>query len=163
MNARTRLWVAPLLTFAITACASSESRRAATMEADLQAVTKVIDNWLEAANANDEETMMGLVADDLEMIPPGAQPVAGPDAHRALRGYFEQFTVAVESSTIELAVGGDWALRRYSYEITLTPKTGGETIVDTGHGIHVFKRQTDGSWKLAKDIWTTVPKPTEAT
>jgi ketosteroid isomerase-like protein len=31
-------------------------------------------------------------------------------------------------------------------------------MTEKGHGIHLLQRQIDGSWKAAKDIWTSVPE-----
>jgi ketosteroid isomerase-like protein len=102
---------------------------------------------------NEPERMLSLASEDLEMVSPGQDPVTGPQARHLLRGFFDQFTVAVHSSTGEVVVSGDWAFRRYSYELTLTPRAGGASSSNTGHGIHILRRQDDGSWKVAKDIW----------
>ncbi|MCZ6702420.1 MAG: hypothetical protein O6940_05190 [Ignavibacteria bacterium] len=37
--------------------------------------------------------------------------------------------------------------------LTITPVDGGESIMETGKCIHVYKRQADGTWKIAQDIW----------
>ena len=124
-----------------------------TTETDVQAVRGLIDGWVEAVNSNDREQIMSLVAEDLEMIPPGEQPVKGAEAHQLLRGFFDSFTLRLKSPTLELILSGDWAFRRYAYQLTLTSKDGGDSVTHEGQGIHMFRRQSDGSWKFAKDIW----------
>jgi ketosteroid isomerase-like protein len=97
------------------------------------------------------------MAPDLEVIPPGEQPLAGADAHDFYGDLFDNFTTFLKPTDIEVVVSGDWAFRRYAYELSLTPKAGGETLIMRGHGIHMFKRQADGSWRVTKDIYNTLP------
>ena len=129
-----------------------------TTDAEFKAVESVIDAWIHAANANDPDAMAGLVAEQFEMIPPGAQPAAGAEGLDFLRSFFEQSQLDLECETTELVVSGDLAFQRYVYRQKLTPKSGGEPQTEQGHGIHLLQRQRDGSWKFTKDIWTTVPQ-----
>ena len=128
-----------------------------TTNDDVTALRSVINEWVDAGNANDPNRTCRLVTDQFEMIPPGEPPAAGSQGHVFLRGFFERFIPRLNSTTIELVVSGDWAFRRYAYELTLTPEAGGEAVAEKGHGIHLLQRQGDGSWKFAKDIWTSVP------
>jgi ketosteroid isomerase-like protein len=77
------------------------------------------------------------------------------------RGFFEHATIALNPTTIEVVACGDWAFRRYGYELTLTPKDEGDPIIMSGQGIQMFTRRADGTWCLAKDIWNSVPPPSE--
>ncbi len=45
-------------------------------------------------------------------------------------------------------------VRRYQYKLSLTPKGGGESNVMSGQGIHILKRESDGSWRFVKDMWS---------
>ena len=122
-------------------------------ETDMQAAQRVINGWVETVNSNDRVRLMSLVADDLEMIPPGELPAKGADAHRLLGGFFDTFTLALETPTLEVVVSGDWAFRRYAYKLTLTPKAGGDVVTHQGQGVHMLHRERNGSWRVAKDIW----------
>ena len=124
--------------------------------ADRAAVESVIEQYIDAANANAPDLMLSFVCDDVEAIAPGQAPVTGADAHQLYRSFFEPFHFAFESSTTELGVSGDWAFRRYAYDITLTPKDGSDVVNMKGHGIHIFRRDGDGGWCVAKDMWNTV-------
>ena len=125
--------------------------------ADRAAVEGVIEQYINAANANDPDLLLSFVCDDVEAIAPGQAPVTGADAHQLYRSFFEPFNFAFESNTTELVVCGDWAFRRYAYDITLTPKDGSDVINMQGYGIHLFRRVGDGGWCVAKDMWNTVP------
>ncbi len=156
-----RVVLALLTAASLNSCAPPESQPSGAQTNDpaveVTAVKGVIDNWINAANANDPDKLLSLVCDKVEAIPPDQAPVSGADAHQLYRGFFEPFNFAFDSNTTELVVSGDWAFRRYSYNITLTPKAGGDAINMQGHGIHILHLETDGSWCVAKDMWNSVP------
>jgi ketosteroid isomerase-like protein len=108
--------------------------------------------WANAVNSGDSEGILRLVSDDFEMIPPDEDPVQGADAHAFLQGFFES-DLAVKQVTSELIISGDIAVRRYSFELSMRPKGGGESEVLHGQGIHLLRRETDGSWKFIKDMY----------
>lgn len=124
---------------------------------DREAVEQVIETWNSAANRNDLDGVLALVADNLEMIPPGELPARGEEARAVLRGFLEPFELSLNGHTLELLISGDLAVRRYEYELSLTPKAGGATETHAGQGIHVLQRMPDGSWKFVKDIWNEGP------
>ncbi len=132
---------------------------ASSVEADVQAIKQVLVQIRDTASAGDVEGFLALLCDDAELIPPDGPPVAGDQAHQWLRDFMEQFVIEPVYSKEEVVVGGDWAFHRYSYQLTATPKTGGEPLAEQGHGIHIFQRQVDGSWKIFKDVWTAPPAP----
>jgi ketosteroid isomerase-like protein len=51
-----------------------------------------------------------------------------------------------------------------TYKMTLTPKKAGAKPLPTDEGkyIEVLKRQADGSWKIAYDIWNPNAPPAPA-
>lgn len=50
---------------------------------------------------------------------------------------------------------GDAALERLSYTLLVTSLTDGSTVEDVGKGLHVYRRQSDGVWKIDQDIWNS--------
>jgi len=68
-------------------------------------------------------------------------------------GFFDPFQVHLSFVFDELNVAGDWAFARGPFELRLTPKPGGEPVVDRGKFIDVFRRQGDGSWRFARVIF----------
>jgi ketosteroid isomerase-like protein len=88
-------------------------------------------------------------------------PPHHPSVHglAALEHYFRdlfshsRFAFAFSSSRIEMA--GDVALERIEYTASAWPLEGGPVVQDRGKGVHVYRRQPDGSWKLAQDIWNS--------
>lgn len=69
---------------------------------------------------------------------------------------FSAFRIAsLEFPETEVRIDRDWAIRHYTYDWTLEPRAGGESIRDRGNGLYVYHRESDGSWKVAYDIWTS--------
>jgi ketosteroid isomerase-like protein len=52
-------------------------------------------------------------------------------------------------------VVGDVGIVHYTGEMTATPKKGGKPATEIIKGLHIYKRQADGSWKIAQDVWNT--------
>jgi ketosteroid isomerase-like protein len=63
-----------------------------------------------------------------------------------------EFSLAPEEVQI---AGPDWAFERGTYDISLTPKAGGEPMQDAGKYITIYRRQSDGSWAMSRDIWNS--------
>jgi uncharacterized protein (TIGR02246 family) len=122
---------------------------------DLGAIRSATATLLAAVNASDVHGVLGVWADDGILMPPDHPAVHG---RAELQEYFGQlfvrarFTFEFTSSEIELA--GDAAFERVSYRATAWPASGGQ-IEDAGKGLHVYRRQADGGWKLSLDIWNS--------
>ncbi|MFQ5928226.1 MAG: YybH family protein [Acidobacteriota bacterium] len=136
---------------------------ATTTEADVEAINKVREQEAAVINAGDIEGFMAIVTDDAIMMPPNESPVTGKESIRSwLQDFLDQFTIKNYSpSDPEVVVAGDWAFERFSFAWTLVPVGGGEPTQDNGKCIHIYHRQPDGSWKLARDIWNSDNPPPE--
>ena len=133
-----------------TACA----RRVAIPE-DASGVRAAITALRAAVNAGDTTAFFLLTADGFEVFPPGTEPLKAESARGLFRGLFAESSLSLEPfSNEEITVSGDLAMQRYSFHLTLQPKTGGAATTEAGSGLHIWRRGTDGRWRLAKDIWT---------
>ena len=54
-----------------------------------------------------------------------------------------------------MVVSGDLAVHRFTGELTLTPKAGGDAVTEAIKGLHVLRKQADGTWKITQDVWNT--------
>jgi ketosteroid isomerase-like protein len=63
--------------------------------------------------------------------------------------------VAHSLEVVEVRVCGDWAMSRGRYRLALTLPTVPQPIVITGKNVHTYRRQSDGSWLIASDIWNS--------
>jgi len=139
-----------VLMIAVAGCSSSDIDMA-TEEA---AIRQVDSDIVAAINANNIDAMLVFYAEDARMLPPGAPPVVGKAAIRDLANSFVSAGVVVAHNLENVVVskGGDLAYVSYSYELSFTGPEG-STITETGKDITIYKKATNGSWKLAIDMW----------
>ena len=67
---------------------------------------------------------------------------------KSLRDEARSFTYALDIK--EIIVSGDMAAVRLVWTLTIEPKGGGAAIVTREPGLDIFRRQLDGSWKIAR-------------
>ena len=122
---------------------------------DEAGVRAAINGLVSAVNAADTTALFQLMADDFEVFPPGSNPLRGDGARSLFRGMFADASPSLEPfSHEELEVSGTLAVQRYTFRLTLRSKSGGPTTTEAGSGLHVWRRGSDGRWRLARDIWT---------
>ena len=125
-----------------------------------QAVRSAIEGtnaqFVAAANRGDTAAVAALYTADAVVLPPNAEMVRG---RQAIRGFFDALiqqmgVPRLTLDTIQVDEVGDTACEVGAYTMKLQPP-GGEAVSDSGKYVVVWKRQSDGSWKLAVDIWNT--------
>ncbi len=111
----------------------------------------------EALRTNDTAGVLGRVADDVLMLPPGETPVRGKEAMRTwLTTFLTQYrTTALVLTDREVFVGQGWATELGAYEWQLTPVAGGAATVDRGHYMQVWHQLPGGEWRFAREIWNS--------
>ncbi len=123
---------------------------------DVAAITKVREAWLAAINADNLPGMQTLLSADCIVFPPNEAPLVGSDANNSWhQARVSQFRTDLTISSDELVGSGSWAFERQSFRIKLTPKTGGNPVQDSGHGMWVWHREAGGSWKVVRAIWNS--------
>jgi uncharacterized protein (TIGR02246 family) len=128
---------------------------------DEQAIRKLTEDWLAAIRAKDIPGLAGMVTDDAVFLPSGLPPIRGKQAVETMyRSFFPQFSSVEQTVSIEeLEVVGDWAYAWGTEKFTLVPQAGGPPIEMQGKGMSILKRQPNGSWKFARGINNSLPKP----
>jgi len=94
-------------------------------------------------------------------MPPNHPSVTGPVAIEAyFRDIFSRGRFQFQFSSSEVVLAGQMAVERVTYTVDLWPAGGGTRVQERGKGVHVYRRQEDGSWKLRFDIWSSdQPRP----
>lgn len=130
------------------------------MGSDERAVREVHATWIAAVNARDLERLLGLMTDDVVYLSPG-RPAFGRD------GFREGFTAGHQRSHIhciselqEVTVAGEIAYTLCKDSLSVTPRDGGEAMALAGDRITIYRKQPDGSWRLARDAHTLSPVAT---
>jgi uncharacterized protein (TIGR02246 family) len=122
-------------------------------KADEDAIRAAGLHLAQAAQSKDLDACMSFYVDDPVLFVPGAPAVLGRDALRqAFQGFLGAQALKLETSglMIDVAQSGDLALERGSYRNTITDAKG-KTTTETGKLVLVWKKQADGSWKIAAD------------
>jgi uncharacterized protein (TIGR02246 family) len=127
-----------------------------TTPATQATIERVRDAHVAALNAGDADTWVSLFTEDGVQMPPNAPANVGREAVRAWsRGFLGTFRAAFALSVVEVRLAGDWAFERGGYRITLTPHAGGPPLEDAGKYITIYQRLPDGTWRIARDIWSS--------
>jgi ketosteroid isomerase-like protein len=141
-------------------CATESGAPAIDTQADTAAVLDVTSRELALVNAGETDKFMELFATDAIAMPPNEPVVRGAAFGDWVRNFMAQYTISGASYTEnDVIVAGDVAIHRFAFSWTVTPKAGGESMNETGKGIHILRRQADGSWKIAQDVWNTDAPP----
>jgi ketosteroid isomerase-like protein len=128
-------------------------RNAAEIDrADIERTTAEL---LAAVNVSDADRCGVVWAIDGVLMPPHHPPVHG---HDAIVEYFRnifsrgKFKFTFTSSQIHFAA--DTAFEHVTYTAIIW-RDGSPPMEDVGKGLHVYRRQPGGSWKLIYDIWNS--------
>ncbi len=129
--------------------------------ADAEAVKQAFATFNADIVAKNVDAIKAHYASDAVMIIPGQAPFAGIDAITADYTAYAadpagKYAPGAETTTI--SPGGDMAYGEVNYQTTFTnPKTKAVETQDR-YNLTVYKKQQDGSWKIVRDVNTTLPK-----
>jgi len=138
------------------ACSAPGSQPAATPAGDDPAAHQAHEAYVTAINSNNLDTLLGVLTEDVVFLAPQEPVMVGKAAVRPwLEGYLKAFKTHWDKPVQEFVVNGEWAFERYSYKSTDTPAGGGAVVEDTGWGLVIYHRDTDGKWRVARDAWGT--------
>jgi uncharacterized protein (TIGR02246 family) len=127
---------------------------------DEQQIRDLVSTWMQATQAGDVDTVLGLMTDDVVFLVPGRPPMdkAGfaDAAHAQAAGEAPSFEG--RSDIQEIQVAGDWAFMWTRLSVVATPPDGAPPVERAGHTLTVLRREA-GRWKLARDANLLAPVP----
>jgi uncharacterized protein (TIGR02246 family) len=146
-----------MLALASFCCAGCQKEPTDTRALDERAIREADGATLKAAQANDVDGAVANYADDASWLPPNSSLVHGKAAIRAewakLIGS-PGFTIDWQINQLEVARAGDLAYTIYTYQMTLDGANG-KPITDQGKDMAVWKKQSDGAWKMVADTFNS--------
>ena len=121
---------------------------------DHAAIEQAADAYVDAMQQADWERVARSFSDDAVRIPPNEEPHSGREAIESwLRGIEELGSYSLERDRIDGADGIAYVRGRYA--ITLRPVGAPGPISDKGDFLEIWRRETDGTWRIAEAMWNT--------
>src|SRR6266567_3849851 len=122
-----------------------------------QALRDLDAKWSAAAGAKDVDKTVSYYAESAVVMPPNASAATTKEAIRS--AWKEMLTtpgaaISWKATKVEVAKSGDLAYVSGTYEETMTDASG-KPVNDHGKYVEIFKKQTDGAWKVVADIWNS--------
>jgi ketosteroid isomerase-like protein len=152
------------LVLASTACQPPVQEAGPLSDEDVAAINDLAQRWAQLEKAGDWAGVAALHTDDAVWMPPNENIVEGPAAMRAWAEEGEVNVLELSSSIAEIDGRGDLAYLRASYTWTFEAAGLEEPITDVGKWVAVLRKQPDGSWKVAVNIWNSdQPLPEQGT
>lgn len=120
----------------------------------VQSIAKTREAYAAAWRAGDAAAIAALYTADAHVLYPDRVGISGRQAILAyFRGFFGDFPKnAFELRSAEVVVNGDWAFDRGVYRWRGTPAAGGAPEADDGKYLVVLHRESDGAWRVARDM-----------
>jgi uncharacterized protein (TIGR02246 family) len=148
------------------AAAGAPSNRSPSADAGevRRAIEAANARYTDAATRGDVAGLTANYAPDALVMNPGAPALRGREAvEKGFAGLASQLGVdAMRLHTEDVLVGGDLAVETGTYAETFRPKAAGaKPFSDAGKYVSVWRRQTDGSWKIVRDIYNSDAPPPE--
>jgi len=117
------------------------------------AIEKAIAAWEKAFNAKDAAAIANLYTDDASLLPPGSPLIKG---RKNIQDFWQSFINAGGSDgklhVVEVEASGSTAYEIGRFNAMLPTGQGGTARAE-GKYVVIWKRQSDGSIKLAVDIF----------
>jgi uncharacterized protein (TIGR02246 family) len=147
-----------LLSLALTlALPFSHARAASGVEEAKAGIAQANAKWEAAAKAGDAAAVAALYTSDAIILPPNHPLVTGRvGAEQLFGGMFKSGVKSIGLHTDNVERAGDYAIETGTATVTAQPE-GKEPQTSNGKYVVVWKRQSDGSWQLHRDIWNDNP------
>ncbi len=147
------------LTSVASRAAAQEVASGVLSDEDVAAIANTIDTFVRANLAGDWAAAAALFTEDAVRMPPNEPVIEGRAAIEAAMAQIESFT-DFTATPLEIDGRGGLGYSRISFSITFTIPDMPEPVSDTGKVIVIWRKQADGSWLIAADIWNSdLPLP----
>ncbi|NIM51970.1 MAG: DUF4440 domain-containing protein [Gemmatimonadales bacterium] len=161
MSTRSVLLAALALALVTSACQPPAQEAGPLSEEDVAAIRSSTESFAQAMLAGDPATVAGFFAEDAVAMPPNEPAVEG---RAAIQAWLEALPTVTQDELrlVEVTGRGEIAYGRGTYTLTVMPEGAPEPITDRGKYVAIFRKQPDGSWLIAVDIWNSdQPLPQE--
>lgn len=131
---------------------------AVTSEHDLEKaradIAVVRQTMVDAFSNSEVESYLNVLTDDVVFDHWRLPAIQGLEASRALMiSMYERADFFVTYEPVEVVVNGDFAYDRGVWHERMTVKATGVTTQDAYGNLQMYKRGTDGQWRMSLSIW----------
>ncbi len=133
---------------------------AAEGDANAKTLAQLDEDWSKAAATRDADRVASFYAEDARVYPPHEPIAIGPPAAKKVwAAYFADPTFSISWKTVhaEVAKSGEFGYTAGTYEDSFQ-RPPGKVVSEKGKYVCIWKKQTDGTWKVVHDIWNTDAK-----
>ena len=146
-----------ILALSVCFCCGCQREAVDTRAQDERAIREADAATLKAAQAKDVDGAVANYAEDGSWLPPNAPIVNGKPAIRT--GWLKLigspgFNIDWQIDKLEVGRAGDFAYTIYTYQLALASPNG-KPMTDHGKDMAIWKKQSDGSWKMIADTFNT--------
>jgi uncharacterized protein (TIGR02246 family) len=133
-----------------------EMQQAAARSSEESAIRETISAWSQAAGAKDLNKCVSFYTDDASVLPFNAPIATGKDQIRAFWSQVTNpdYSFSWRPTKIEVAQSADLAYEIGTFDLTVADQTG-KSSASRGKYVIVWKKQANGEWKAAADIFNT--------
>ncbi|MGH6822456.1 MAG: YybH family protein [Methylocella sp.] len=131
------------------------------MNANENAVAVVLGNYQDALNQSDTDAVMKLYASDGVFMPQNSPSSVGADAVRkAYKAVFQTIKLSVKFNVAEVVeMAPDWVFARTNSAGMATVNATGAKSAEGNQELFIFKKSTEGKWKIARYCFSTTKPP----
>ena len=125
-----------------------------TRPQDEAAIRAAIKDWAASAAAKDPQKFSSFYAEDATVLLPNmADPSGKTTIGEVIAGLMKDasFALSFEADKVVVARSGDIAYETGTYSMTGTDPAKKKPSTEKGHYVVVWRKQSDGSWKVAID------------
>lgn len=127
-----------------------------THDADVKAIKDLETAWVQAFATKDADKVATVYAEDASVLITDIPIITGiPAIKAALKPMVadKNFSITFASDKVDVAKSGDIGYSQGAYTMTSTSPKTKKAVTEKGKFVTVFKKQGDGSWKAAADIF----------
>ena len=151
MRNRAKLPTLTVLALGIAACQGTSADL--TVE-DLAVIRQVTTAWEFHVGVADWESLMVVYTPNAVFMPPNGPTLHGHEAIKTFMAGFPPIT-DVSLTIDEIDGGGKIAFVRGTYATTYQPEGASEPTQDRGKYVQIRRKQADGAWLIAVDIFNS--------
>jgi len=150
------------LSFVLASCAQLLGPTPTESGTVRKAIEDAAAKFVAAVSRGDAVSVAAFYREDAKLLPPNSQMIAGRQAIQEFwQAFLQTGTVQLTLETKDVDSRSDLAYEIGAYTLKIQPKSG-SAMTEAGKYVTIWKRQTDGSWKIAVDTWNTnAPLPTQ--